>query len=83
MTRTLIYNIAYPNVKIYVGQDATNSVYYFGNAISRIIAKNITAEERLFNRTCLRRSGYHQRQTLPSNVHSDPNPQGPPCPSFA
>jgi hypothetical protein len=46
MSRIVIYKITYPNGKIYVGQDVTDSVNYFGSASSRLIAEDFTAEER-------------------------------------
>jgi hypothetical protein len=35
-----------PNGKIYVGQDRTNSLNYFGNASSKLIEKDFTQEKR-------------------------------------
>lgn len=34
--------ITYPNGKIYVGQDRTNSINYFGSASSELIARDFT-----------------------------------------
>lgn len=42
----VIYKITYPNGKIYVGQDRTNSVNYFGSADSALIARDFTREQR-------------------------------------
>ncbi len=42
----VIYKITYPNGKIYIGQDVTNSINYFGSAKSSLIAKDFTTEER-------------------------------------
>ena len=42
----VIYKITYPNGKIYVGQDLTNSINYFGSASSELIAKDFTREQR-------------------------------------
>ena len=42
----VIYKITYPNGKIYVGQDRTDSINYFGSADSSLIAKDFTREER-------------------------------------
>ena len=42
----IIYKITYPNGKIYVGQDRTDSVTYFGSADSDLIAKDFTREQR-------------------------------------
>ena len=41
----VIYKITYPNGKIYVGQDLTDSINYFGSASSDLIAKDFTREE--------------------------------------
>lgn len=42
----VIYKITYPNGKIYIGQDVTDSINYFGSASSEYIAKDFTREER-------------------------------------
>ena len=42
----VIYRITYPNGKIYIGQDVTDSINYFGSASSALIAKDFTREER-------------------------------------
>ena len=42
----VIYKITYPNGKIYIGQDRTHSINYFGSASSELIAKDFTGEER-------------------------------------
>jgi hypothetical protein len=42
----VIYKVIYPNGKIYVGQDLTDSINYFGSASSEIIAKDFTREQR-------------------------------------
>ena len=42
----VIYKIIYPNGKIYIGQDITDSIGYFGSPDSRLIAKDFTGEER-------------------------------------
>jgi hypothetical protein len=41
----VIYKITYPNGKIYVGQDHTDSINYFGSASSELIAKDFTREQ--------------------------------------
>jgi hypothetical protein len=43
---TVIYKITYPNGKIYVGQDRTDSINYFGSASSKLIAEDFTREQR-------------------------------------
>lgn len=42
----VVYRITYPNGKIYVGQDRTNSVNYFGSASSALIAADFSPEQR-------------------------------------
>ncbi len=42
----LIYRITYPNGKIYVGQDVTDSINYFGSASEQLIAADFTREQR-------------------------------------
>jgi hypothetical protein len=41
----VIYKITYPNGKIYVGQDRTSTLNYFGSADSRLIEQDFTAEQ--------------------------------------
>lgn len=42
----VIYKITYPNGKIYIGQDRTDSNNYFGSADSSLIAADFTREQR-------------------------------------
>jgi hypothetical protein len=42
----IIYKITYPNGKIYIGKDLTNSINYFGSADSKLIAKDFSYEQR-------------------------------------
>ena len=42
----IIYRITYPNGKIYIGQDRTDDINYFGSADSDLIAADFTREER-------------------------------------
>ena len=42
----VIYKITYPNGKIYIGKDLTDSVNYFGSAQSQLIAQDISPEQR-------------------------------------
>jgi hypothetical protein len=42
----VIYRITYPNGKIYIGQDRTDSINYFGSASDALIAADFTREER-------------------------------------
>ncbi len=46
MSRKVIYKITYPNGKIYVGQDRTDSINYFGSASDELIARDFTTEQR-------------------------------------
>ena len=43
--KSVIYMITYPNGKIYVGQDRTNSINYFGSASSELIARDFNEEQ--------------------------------------
>lgn len=42
----VIYKITYPNGKIYIGQDVTDSINYFGSASNELITKDFTREQR-------------------------------------
>jgi hypothetical protein len=42
----IVYKITYPNGKIYVGQDVTDSINYFGSASSALIGQDFTREQR-------------------------------------
>lgn len=42
----IIYKITYPNGKIYIGKDLTNTLNYFGSADSKLIEKDFTREQR-------------------------------------
>lgn len=42
----VIYKTTYPNGKIYVGQDVTDSIGYFGSPSSEYIAADFTREQR-------------------------------------
>ncbi len=42
----IIYKITYPNGKIYIGKDLTDSINYFGSADSKLIEKDFTREQR-------------------------------------
>ena len=42
----VIYKVTYPNGKIYIGMDLTNSIGYFGSADHRIVAQDFTREQR-------------------------------------
>ena len=42
----VVYKITYPNGKMYVGMDLTDSANYFGSASSALIAADFTREQR-------------------------------------
>jgi hypothetical protein len=42
----VVYKITYPNGKIYVGQDVTDCINYFGSASAELIARDFTREQR-------------------------------------
>jgi hypothetical protein len=42
----VIYKITYPNGKIYIGKDLTDSINYFGSADSKLITQDFTREQR-------------------------------------
>mgnify|MGYP000902132027 CR=1 FL=1 len=46
MAMKIIYRITYPNGKIYVGKDLTDSINYFGSADGRLIEADFTREQR-------------------------------------
>ena len=41
-----VYKITYPNGKIYVGKDLTDSLNYFGSANSRLIEQDFSPQQR-------------------------------------
>lgn len=45
MKLKVIYKITYPNGKIYIGKDLTNTLNYFGSANSEFIANDFTWEQ--------------------------------------
>ena len=42
----IIYKITYPNGKIYVGKDLTDTINYFGSADSKLIEADFSREQR-------------------------------------
>ena len=46
MGTSVIYKITYPNGKIYVGQDRTNSLTYFGSPKAELVEADFTPEQR-------------------------------------
>jgi len=45
MRLKVIYKITYPNGKIYIGKDLTNTLNYLGSANSELIAQDFTPEQ--------------------------------------
>ena len=46
VSTSVIYKITYPNGKIYVGQDRTDSLTYFGSPKAELVAADFTTEQR-------------------------------------
>ncbi len=44
--RKVIYKITYPNGKIYIGKDLTNTLTYFGSVNSKYVEKDFSEEEK-------------------------------------
>lgn len=42
----VIYKITYPNGKIYIGRDITDSINYFGSADNALIEKDYSREQK-------------------------------------
>ena len=42
----VIYKITYPNGKIYIGQDRTNTLTYFGSPDNNLIERDFTRDEK-------------------------------------
>ncbi len=45
-TMKVIYKITYPNGKIYISKDLTDSINYFGSADSKLIERDFSREQR-------------------------------------
>ena len=43
--KKIIYKITYPNGKIYIGKDLTNTLTYFGSVKGEYVAKDFTEDE--------------------------------------
>lgn len=43
---SVVFKITYPNGKIYVGQDRTDSITYFGSPDEALIARDFTPDQR-------------------------------------
>jgi hypothetical protein len=46
MAFKVVYKITYPNGKIYIGKDLTDSINYFGSASSELIARDFSRDDR-------------------------------------
>jgi hypothetical protein len=46
MKGKVIYKITYPNGKIYIGKDLTNTLTYFGSVDSNYVEKDFTDEQK-------------------------------------
>jgi hypothetical protein len=42
----VIYKVTYPNGKIYIGKDLTDSINYFGSANNELIERDFTREQK-------------------------------------
>ena len=62
----IIYKITYPNGKIYIGKDLTNSINYWGSASSKLIEKDFTQKERA-DMTIRREVIFHSTSTSEIN----------------
>lgn len=45
-TFKVVYKVTYPNGKIYVGSDLTDSINYFGSPNGNLIARDFTRDQR-------------------------------------
>nr|WP_294841148.1 GIY-YIG nuclease family protein [uncultured Methylotenera sp.] len=45
MQKKIIYKITYPNGKIYIGKDLTNTLTYFGSVNSEMVAQDFSEEQ--------------------------------------
>ncbi|HSJ67967.1 MAG TPA: hypothetical protein VK921_09845 [Anditalea sp.] len=46
LSMKIIYKITYPNGKIYIGQDVTDCINYFGSADTKLIEEDFSREQR-------------------------------------
>lgn len=60
----VIYKITYPNKKIYIGKDLTNTLNYFGSADSKLIEKD-------FNRAQMKDFTIRKEILFESEIASD------------
>jgi hypothetical protein len=44
--RAVVYKITYPNGKIYIGQDRTDTLTYFGSVDKRLVEQDFAPEQR-------------------------------------
>ena len=46
MSSKVIYKITYPNGKIYIGMDLTNTLTYFGSVDDNVVSSEFTKDQR-------------------------------------
>lgn len=70
----VVYKITYPNEKIYVGQDVTDSANYFGSANSELIEQDLPTSRCVTSpcasRFCGSRRLLHRQRSLPRRSSS-------------
>jgi hypothetical protein len=65
----VIYKITFPNGKIYVGQDRTDSITYFGSPDRTLVAQDFTREQRR-SFTVTREILWESETATPSEVNA-------------
>lgn len=58
----VIYKITYPNGKIYIGKDLTDSINYFGSANNDLIEKDFSREQK--RNFVIRKEIIHESETM-------------------
>lgn len=61
----VVYKITYPNGKIYIGKDLTDTLNYFGSAYSKLIEADFTLEQ--MNDFTIRKQIIWQSETASNN----------------
>jgi hypothetical protein len=64
----VIYKITYPNGKIYIGQDITDDINYFGSADSQMIRHDFTREQ-MHDFTVRKEILWESENALPQEVN--------------
>lgn len=65
----VVYKITFPNGKIYVGQDRTDDITYFGSPNRTLVARDFTREQRR-SFTVTREILWESETATPSEVNS-------------